>query len=178
MSLKHTFCYLILAFMVLPSELRAQQSSSIEDIRAFHAVSDRLGTSGQMTYNQIDHIKEAGYEVVINLAPAHLERNGLEGYMVTERSMAYVHIPVSWQEPAMRDLDLFFEVMKANADRKVYVHCFANMRASAFVYLYRTLVEQVPDDAAKEDMHVIWDPTEQAQWAALISKAQQTYATN
>ena len=178
MSLKHTFCYLILALLVLPANLSAQNASSLQDIRAFHAISDSLGTSGQMTYNQIDLIKEAGYEVVINLAPAHLERNGLEGYMVTEKGMTYIQIPVSWQEPSMRDLNLFFEVMQANADRKIYVHCFANMRASAFVYLYRTLVEQVPEATAKKDLHEIWDPADERQWSQLISKAQQSYASN
>ena len=67
---------------------------------------------------------------------------------------------------------MFFDVMQANADRKVYVHCFANMRASAFVYMYRTLVEGVPETTARGTMTEVWDPDELDQWGDLIRRAQ------
>ena len=69
------------------------------------------------------------------------------------------------------DLDIFFDVMEANEGRKVFVHCFANMRASAFVYLYRTLVQGVPDSEARGVMSEVWDPGELQQWADLIERA-------
>ena len=81
----------------------------------------------------------AGFDVVVNLAPARWERNFEEGFRVTQAGMTYIQIPVDWQDPSLRDLELFFDVMEANEDRNVYVHCFANMRVSVFVYLYRTL---------------------------------------
>ena len=114
---------------------------------------------------------ERGYEVVINLAVADEERNGREGFFVAEEGLTYVHIPVDWQEPQVSDVQMFFDVMRANEDRKVYVHCFANMRASAFVYLYRTLVEGVPEPDARATMHEVWDPADQQQWEDLIEQA-------
>lgn len=72
---------------------------------------------------------------------------------------------------------MFFDVMEANRDRKVFFHCFANMRASAFVCLYRTLVEGVPDDEALATMNAVWDPAEQQQWADLIEQVKAEYAT-
>ena len=54
----------------------------------------------------------------------------------------------------------------------MFVHCFANMRASAFVYLYRTLVEGVPEAEARGTMSEVWDPGELEQWASLIERAQ------
>lgn len=138
-------------------------------------VSDDLATSGQIGYDQIAALKEAGYEVVVNLAPASSGNNELEGYLVTEQGLSYVHIPVSWSEPSMRDLQMFFNVMEANADRKVFVHCFANMRASAFTYLYRTLVAGDDEADAKADMEEVWDPMELKQWAALINNAKQNH---
>jgi len=75
----------------------------------------------------------------------------------------------------MADLELFFDVMEANADRRIFVHCFANMRASAFVYLYRTLVEGMPEDQALATMSEVWDPWELEQWGGLIERAQAAY---
>ena len=112
---------------------------------------------------------------MVNLAIADEERNGREGFLVAENGLTYVHIPVDWQQPTLDDVELFFDVMRANQGRKVYVHCFANMRASAFVYLYRTLVEGVPDAEAKATMHEVWDPDDQDQWGSLIRRAQEAY---
>ena len=70
----------------------------------------------------------------------------------------------------MSDVEMFFDVMRANEDRKVFVHCFANMRASAFVYLYRTLVGGVPEAEALATMHEVWDPDGTRQWADLIMR--------
>ena len=148
-----------------------QSDAGLADARAYLRVSDRLGTAGQITYDEVVAVKAAGYDVVVNLAPADEERNSLEGFHVTQEGMTYVQIPVSWQEPSQRDLQLFFDVMRANEDRNVYVHCFANMRVSAFVFLYRTLHGGVPEDDARADMAKIWDPATQPQWSAFIDEA-------
>jgi protein tyrosine phosphatase (PTP) superfamily phosphohydrolase (DUF442 family) len=148
---------------------------TLEEIRAFRCISDQLATSGQITYEQIPDIKAAGFEVVVNLAVADEKRNASEGYLVVKEGMTYVHIPVIWTNPTLRDLQMFFDVMESNKDRKVYVHCFANMRVSAFVYLYRTIKLGVPKEKALEDLHAIWDPTEREQWVKFIADAEAKY---
>ena len=170
----HLCIILFIGLGILPVTLSAQPLSTeamLNDIAMYVEISENLSTSGQITYDQIELIKEEGFEVVINLAPADESRNGLEGFLVTQQGMSYVQIPVSWQAPAKRDLQLFFDVMKANKDRKVFVHCFANMRVSAFVYLYRTLHEGISEEEAKEDLAKIWDPYSLEQWANLIDTA-------
>jgi uncharacterized protein (TIGR01244 family) len=150
------------------------QTDPLEGIRAYHKVSDRLATSGQITNEQIPQLEAAGFDVVVNLAIADQERNGQEGFLVVEQGMTYVHIPVSWQEPSQEHLRQFFEVMAANEGRKVFVHCFANMRASAFTYLYRTLRAGEADDVARPDLMAIWDPftdERSPQWGAFIDAA-------
>ncbi len=156
----------------------AQQNTAppLETIRNFQVVSDRLASSGQIGYDQISLIREEGYEVVINLAIADEERNGQEGFFVAQEGLTYVHIPVDWDQPRLSDVEMFFDVMQANEDRKVFVHCFANMRASAFVYLYRTLVEGDAEAAARATMNEVWDPSEQQQWADLIERVQAAHA--
>jgi protein tyrosine phosphatase (PTP) superfamily phosphohydrolase (DUF442 family) len=147
------------------------EEKKIEDAKAYLRISDQLATSGQIDYDEIPAIKKAGFDVVVNLAPARKERNGEEGFRVTEEGMTYIQIPVDWEKPSPRDLELFFDVMKANEDRKVFVHCFANMRVSAFVYLYRTMKLGVPEDQARADLIKIWDPATEPQWARFIEDA-------
>ncbi len=171
---------------LLATNVQAQQETAsdttaskpmLEDIRAYLRINDQLATSGQITYDEIALLKDAGFEVVVNLAPADEERNGQEGFLVTQQGMTYIQIPVSWRNPAPRDLQLFFDVMAANKDRKVYVHCFANMRVSAFVYLYRTLELGVEEEIAREDMEKIWDPNAQEQWVRFIEQTQASHAS-
>lgn len=158
------------------SSLAAQDNDDkLKDIRAYLRISNGLATSGQIRYEQVKDVQKAGFDVVINLAPANKERNALEGYLVTDAGMTYVQIPVSWKEPSLRDLELFFGVMDANKARKVYVHCFANMRVSAFVYLYRTLRLGVAEKTARKDLTTIWDPATQEQWVKLIEDAQKKW---
>ena len=167
----------VISLFVLSGLLQApsQQEGGLQDIRAYLKISERLSTAGQVAYDQIPGLKEAGFNVVVNLAPARKERNGEEGFRVTEQGMTYVQIPVDWGNPSQRDLKLFFDVMEANQDRKVFVHCFANMRVSVFVYLYRTLVQGDADEAALEDLGKIWDPASQGQWKEFIRQAKANY---
>ncbi len=162
--------------VLAPVTLSAQQPAPLESIRNWQTVDERLASSGQISYDQIPLLAEQGYDVVVNLAIADEERNGREGFHVARAGLAYVHIPVDWERPTMEDVELFFDVMQANRERKVYVHCFANMRASAFVYMYRTLVDGVPEDEARATMNEVWDPDELEQWADLIRRAQGAYA--
>jgi protein tyrosine phosphatase (PTP) superfamily phosphohydrolase (DUF442 family) len=77
--------------------------------------------------------------------------------------MAYVNIPVDWQQPTHEDFALFSAVMASAADRKVLVHCQMNMRASVFTFLYRVVHEEVPAADAFEAVRAVWQPN--GQWA-------------
>lgn len=165
----------LLVALALASSSFAADDAKLQDIRAFLRIDEGLATSGQIQYEEIPAIKDAGFDVVVNLAPARQERNGEEGFRVTETGMTYVQIPVDWENPSRRDLKLFFDVMNANRDRKVYVHCFANMRVSVFVYLYRTQVLGVSKDAARADLVKIWDPATEPQWERFIEQAEASH---
>src|SRR4051812_31080639 len=62
-----------------------------------------------------------------------------EGSIVTRLGMTYVHIPVDFKAPAAWDFNAFCGVMEEFEQQPVFVHCAANMRVSAFVFLYRIL---------------------------------------
>lgn len=165
---------LVVGLTVAP-DLTAQ--APLEEIRNYTWVSDQLSSAGQIGYEQIPLLDEAGYDVVVNLAIADEERNGREGFLVTQEGLTYVHIPVEWETPSMEHVEQFFDVMRANEGRKVFVHCFANMRATAFVYLYRTLVLGDPEAEARATMLEVWDPDDNDPWRRLIEQAKAAHGS-
>jgi protein tyrosine phosphatase (PTP) superfamily phosphohydrolase (DUF442 family) len=141
----------------------------VVDIYNFLALSDAIGTAGQPLAEQFAAIKNAGYQVVINLAlatsPQVLPN---EKEMVEQHGMEYIHIPVVWENPRVEDALHFFDAMKAHADKKIFVHCAANKRVSAFLYLYRTLYLGITQEDATRDLHQLWVPNDQ--WNIFMNK--------
>ncbi|MGB1616975.1 MAG: protein tyrosine phosphatase family protein [Pseudomonadales bacterium] len=134
-------------------------------------ISPRLTTSGQISSAQIASLKAAEIDLVINLTMEASEQDAQEGYAVTKLGIDYIHIPVPWDRPTQEDLALFFGIMDLSRKKNVLVHCFANYRASAFVYLYRRTVLNVPEEAARADLDAIWsadDWVKYPQWDAFI----------
>jgi uncharacterized protein (TIGR01244 family) len=132
-----------------------------EEIYNYLLLSDSIATGGQPTEGQIAAIAENGYEVVINLGLADTEY-ALENEeaVVRAHGMQYIHLPVIWERPTKFDLERFFKVMEANQDKKVFVHCAANMRASVFIALYRILQIGWPEEKAFEAVKRIWAPND------------------
>jgi protein tyrosine phosphatase (PTP) superfamily phosphohydrolase (DUF442 family) len=135
--------------------------TKLSAIYSFLAVGDRLGTAGQPTQAQFPMIRESGFEAVVNLAlPTSDNAIADEANVVTSLGMSYVHIPVDFKTPTSQDFRTFCRVMDAFNDRPVFVHCAANMRVSAFVFLYRVLFQRVAVPEAERDLHAIWQPDE------------------
>ncbi len=142
----------------------------LESIHNFLKLSDNIATAGQPSEEQFTAIKEAGYQLVVNLAPPG-STNAIpqEGEIVESLGLQYVHIPVVWTNPTLEDLDRFFSILNANTEKPVFVHCAKNMRVSAFMYLYRRLHDCWDDQQAESDLHKIWIPNEM--WQAFIQRA-------
>ena len=171
---------LFLALTIFPVAASGQESPApLETIRNYQRVHADLASAGQIGYEQSPLLEQEGYEVVVNLATADPRLNAEEGFRVTQSGLTYVQIPVVWQAPTVEDVEMFFDVMEANEGRKVFVHCVANMRASAFVYLYRTLIEGVDEAEARATMNEVWDPigsTQYPQWSELIQQVIADYS--
>jgi len=145
------------------------QETSLSEIYKFHPLGDRLATAGQPTEAQLRQIREAGFDTVINLAlPSSDNALPNEGSIVTGLGMSYVHIPVNFQAPASQDFRAFCGIMHALEGRSVFVHCAANMRVSAFMYLYRVLLKDVPASEARHDLNAIWHPDDV--WSKFIEQ--------
>ncbi len=140
----------------------------LENTFNFLQLSDRIATAGQPTENQLLLVKQAGYQVVINLAPTTALNLSLtdERATVESLSMKYFHIPVIATNPTVADFDRFVEIMQTYADQPVFVHCAGNYRVSAFMYLYRRLYEQINEAQARVDLNKLWNPPEE--WSVFI----------
>jgi protein tyrosine phosphatase (PTP) superfamily phosphohydrolase (DUF442 family) len=146
---------------------------SLSGIYNFRALGERLGTAGQPKQAQFGSIRAAGFEAVINLAlPTSDNALPDEGSIVTGLGMSYVHIPVDFKAPRAEDFRAFCRVMEAFADRPVFVHCAANMRVSAFVFLFRVLHQGVARADAEPDLHAVWQPD--AVWSQFIEEQLKT----
>ena len=142
----------------------------LENIPAYLKLTDQLATSGQPSAEQIAEIAQAGYQVVINLALTGTEY-ALPDEAGTVRSLGleYIHLPVIWSRPTLQNLEDFFNVMDAHKESKVFVHCAANMRVSAFVALYRIKRLGWKREEAFQHTYKIWRPD--GVWAELIDQA-------
>ncbi|HUR45420.1 MAG TPA: protein tyrosine phosphatase family protein, partial [Candidatus Saccharimonadales bacterium] len=135
--------------------------SALADIYAYRCINEKLATAGQPTEAQFRLIREGGFKTVINLAlPTSDNALANEGSLVTSLGMAYVHLPVDFKAPSAHDFQSFARVMQAMGDQPTFVHCAANMRVSAFVFLYRVLFQHSELRTALNDLHAIWQPDE------------------
>lgn len=132
----------------------------------YHRVNDRLVTGGHLLDDGAAALKEQGVTVVINLrddAPSDEQKQ------FTDLGIEWINIPVEWRDPKAADFDRFSEIMGEHQDDHVLVQCAANYRASAMTYLYRVVVEKVPEEKAAEDMYAVWNPDEYDTWREYIS---------
>lgn len=137
----------------------------------FRRLSDHLITGGQPTEAQLAAAAAAGVEAVINLGrldPAYALPD--ERGTVAALGMAYEHIPVVWAEPLAADLRAFFAALDRHAGRRIFVHCAANYRASAFILLHRVLRLGWQVEDALPDLRAIWDPGEYPVWQAFLEE--------
>lgn len=149
-------------------------SSKLESIYNFLQISNLIATSGQPTEQQFSAIKNSGYQIVINLALTNSSRAlSNEKQIVDSLGIEYIHIPIIWEKPKLADFSQFESVMQANGDKKVFVHCIANKRVSAFMYLFRYLYQGMSKEHAEEDLHKIWIPNDI--WQKFIDEVIEKY---
>ncbi|MGH6623289.1 MAG: protein tyrosine phosphatase family protein [Burkholderiaceae bacterium] len=145
-------------------------SAPLTAIYHYQQAAPDLATSGQPTEVQLESIAAAGYRVVINLALHDDPRYSLkdEAALVRALGLDYVHIPVQFAAPTAADLERFFAAMDAHKGQRVWIHCAANMRVTAFLGLYRRLREGWSEKEAFELMSKVWQPNDT--WSAFIQE--------
>ena len=144
-------------------------ANAVGEIYNYREAAPDLATSGQPREDQLVAIAEAGYDVIINLALHNDPRYSLkdEASSVQKLGLDYIHIPVQFAAPTENDLLKFFDAMDRHRNHRVWVHCAANMRVTAFLGLYRRLCEGWPEERAFALLREIWRPDEV--WSEFIA---------
>ena len=142
-------------------------AQSLDEILNYREYSPDFASAGQPTAEQIELVRDAGFERVVYIAFS-TDRNAIanEDRLVRDLGMDYIHIPVVWDAPTAADYESFAAVMTREPDKKTLLHCQVNMRATAFAFLYRVLEQDVPVALAKADMNTVWEPN--PAWQAMI----------
>ncbi|MBG0794265.1 protein tyrosine phosphatase family protein [Methylocystis sp. H62] len=138
------------------------------DIYNWLRLDARTTTSGQPTQAQFDEIAALGVREVINLAPATSEKAlKNEAEILAALGLRYTYIPVDFQNPTEEDFDRFRAAFESAGESATHVHCIANYRVSAFLYLYR-ISAGVEEARARADLDRIWTPN--PIWAGFIER--------
>jgi protein tyrosine phosphatase (PTP) superfamily phosphohydrolase (DUF442 family) len=114
----------------------------MKQILNYIPITDTIATAGQPTKKQFKTIAQNGYEVVINLAMHNRGALKEEDKIVTKNGMLYFHIPIIWEKPSIERLKVFLSLLESlqKQNKKVFIHCIMNYRASVFVYKYKQTV--------------------------------------
>ena len=146
-----TICLLLLCSPGKAAEI------GLWELPNYYEYSAKLASSGQPTREQFSSIADAGVQHIINLAPKSSPDAILnERRMAEALGIGYSHIPVNWDNPAITDLEEFMSVAAANEDKVILVHCWLNLRASAFVYLSRILGGDFDEEKEFAVLQEIW----------------------
>ncbi len=124
-------------------------------VKNYHEISDLVGTGGAVDVDGIKDLADQGYQVFVDLRTEYDED---EAKTAEAANIRYISVPTSSEEPESASLDRLFQVMRENEGQKILVHCAANHRASAMVYLYRVIVEDTDKDEAMRDVTAVWKP--------------------
>jgi protein tyrosine phosphatase (PTP) superfamily phosphohydrolase (DUF442 family) len=143
------------------------KTADIEKIRNFYQIDKNTATAGQPTIDEFSVIKQNKFDLIINLATKDSpDAINNEAELVNNLGLDYVHIPVKFKAPTLSDLLQFFETMEQNRNKRVFVHCALNWRVASFIFLYRTIKDNVPITKAMQDLHCVWKPDDN--WQVFI----------
>lgn len=143
------------------------QAQNVSEILNYREYTPLFSSAGQPTREQLPLIKAAGYDRVIYIAFSN-GRTAIpeEDQLVKDLGMDYLHIPVDFNNPTLRDFNAFADAMQREPESRTLLHCQVNARATAFSFLYRVIYQGADMTAAKADMNSVWQPN--AVWRDFI----------
>lgn len=127
------------------------------DIRNWQRRPDGVTTSGKLEPGDPARLAEIGVKHVINLAlDDHPEALANEAALLAAHGIAYTHIPVPFDAPAMTHVAALEQALAAHPGPS-HVHCIMNWRVTAFFYLLDRAAG-VSEPEARARMTAVWNP--------------------
>ena len=146
------------------SQTRESSAVALPGVANFGQVTPALYRGAQPTAEGFPALKKLGVEIVINFRD---ERGKIESERraVESLGLRYSSIPFSTShDPTSEQVAEFLEIVRANPQRKIFVHCHLGAdRSGVMVAVYRMAAENwTPQQALKEmrayHYHHFWWP--------------------
>ena len=141
---------LALAIIGLAIPVLAQDTDTLagnEGIPNYYRLRDDIATAGQPTDDALTAVQKAGFKAVLNLRTEQ-EGSLAEKPKVEALGMEYYNIQVGREgfSPAM--VEQFKDILGANANRPILIHCASSNRVGALWYVHQVINGGESEDAA------------------------------
>jgi uncharacterized protein (TIGR01244 family) len=127
------------------------QPVTTASIRAFLKVTPDVCTGGQPRLEHFAALKADGVKAVLNLRPPSEHPADAEREAVEKAGLKYFNIPVVYTDPKPEQADEFLKLTDDPANRPIFIHCTAAIRAGAFWLIRRVVRDKWTWDAALEE---------------------------
>jgi tyrosine-protein phosphatase SIW14 len=151
-----TLLLLTWAAAVLPAVAQTPASAQKVELAGlpnFGRISPQLSRGGQPNPMGFEELKKMGIDIVVNLRHETAEV-AREQTLVQKQGMQYVSIP--WRgsnNPSIEQIVKFLELLRANPDKKVFVHCQRGAeRTGVMVASYRISHQNWSGEQALNEM--------------------------
>jgi protein tyrosine phosphatase (PTP) superfamily phosphohydrolase (DUF442 family) len=133
------------------------------DIQNYYQYNEKLSSGAQPSLEQIEGLKQKGFDVVVNISPVSA-RNALkeEAQIVEQHKMDYIHFPVDCSNLRPLHFDTFKGIMNGLEGKKVFVHCGGNIKSSNLLHMYHVLEKGVNETESLNILKKIQNP--EAKW--------------
>ncbi|HOT13367.1 MAG TPA: protein tyrosine phosphatase family protein [Bacteroidales bacterium] len=131
------------------------------DIANYFKYNELLSSGAQPSTAQIEALKAAGFEAIVNISPVST-RNALkdEAQVVEKLQMDYVHFPVDCSNLRPFHYNTFSGIMAGLDGKKVFVHCGGNIKSSNLIHMYHVLEKGIDEAESLKTLKQIQNPEE------------------
>lgn len=129
------------------------------NIMNFYKYNDALAAGGQPSIAQIEQLKNAGYEAIVNLSPITTPNYvSSENEKVEKLGMKYIHFPVDCSNLESMHFNVFKGIMNGMKGKKVFVHCGGNIKSSNLIHAWHVVENMVEEKQSLETLYKIQQP--------------------
>ena len=130
-------------------------------IENYYQYSDKLASGAQPTEADLSKLKEEGFEVIFNISTSSA-KNALsnESAIIEKLGMFYVNFPVDCSDLQPIHYLTFEGIMNGIKDKKVFVHCGANIKSSNLIHMWDVLSNNKDEEQSLETLFEIQNPEE------------------
>jgi uncharacterized protein (TIGR01244 family) len=125
---------------------------TLDAVPGFYRASDSVWVAGQPTLGQLDAVGKAGAKAILNLRLRSEHDAAAESTKARRLGMAYVGVPVDFDDPKSADVDAFLAATDTLAARgPVLIHCAAAIRVASFWMVRRVVRDGWTYERAREE---------------------------